>query len=87
MLWVTARTSLGTTDLEQWEIISGGISIFLRTGSLTPGLTNSRFSHLSQSPEINHASWPDIRAKVDLCVANWDSLAMEVIDFSYFPQF
>ena len=39
---------------------------------------------LSQSPEANHASWPDISAKVDLCVANCYSLAQKITDFSHF---
>jgi len=56
----------------------------------------NRFSHsrtnwrqilwLSQSPEANHASWPDISAKVDLCVANLVgySLTKEIIDLVIF---
>jgi len=40
-----------------------------------------------QSPEANHAGWIDIRAKVDLCAANWYSLAKEIINFNYFPIF
>jgi len=59
-----------------------GFKIF---GSLTPVLTNNRFSQY-QSPEANHAGWSDISAEVDLCVANWYSLAREVTDFSYFPK-
>jgi len=33
---------------------------FLRTGSLTPGLTKNTFSQTHyQSPEANHAGWPN----------------------------
>ena len=35
--------------------------------------------------QAHHAGWPDIGAKVDLCVANFYRLAREIIDFSYFP--
>jgi len=42
---------------------------------------------LSQSPEAHLAGWPDLSSKVDLCVANWHSLAREIIDFSYFSNF
>ena len=55
----------------------------------------NRFSHfrihqqkvlsMSQSPEASHNGWPDISAKVDLCVANCYSLARESIDFGFFP--
>jgi len=27
-----------------------------------------------------------ISAKIDLCVANWNSIARDIIDFSYFPN-
>jgi len=66
----------------------GGIQIFYEQVLSLPRLTNNRFS-LSQSPEANHAhaGWPDVSAKVDLFVANWYSLAKEIIDFNYFPKF
>jgi len=66
--------------VQRWD------SKLLRTGSLITGLTNNRFSHY-QSPDANHAGWPEISAKVDLYVANWYSLAREFIDFRYFPKF
>ena len=50
------------------------------------GLTKNKFSLLSLSPEADHATWPDINAKADLCVANCYSLARENIDFGYFPN-
>jgi len=67
---------------KQWFVSSQAMvcSNFVRTGSLTPRLINNRFSHY-QFPVTNHA------AKVDVCVANWYSLAREIIDFSYFPKF
>jgi len=37
--------------------------------------------------EANHVAWPDITAKVALCVANWYSVAREMTDFRYFPKF
>jgi len=41
----------------------------------------NRFSH------SRIGGWPDVSAKVDLCVANRYILASEIIDFSYFPKF
>jgi len=38
-------------------------SHFSKTGSLTTGLTNNTFSHY-QSPEANHAGWPNISARL-----------------------
>ena len=46
---------------------NGGIQIFKNRFSHS-GLTNNRFSQLSQSSEANHAGWPDTIAKVwSLC--------------------
>jgi len=36
-----------------------------------------------QTMSVWHAGWPDISAKVDLCVANWYSLAIEITDFGH----
>jgi len=60
---------------------------FFKNKSLTPGLAKQQVVSLSQSPEANHAGWPDVSAMVDLCLANWYSQGREIIDFSYFPNF
>jgi len=57
----------------------------LRTGSLTAGLTKIRFSHY-QSPEANHSVWPDISAKINLCVATSTVWQGKLGVFSYFSQ-
>jgi len=58
----------------------------------------NRFSHsrihyqqvvsISKSAEANHAGWPDISPKVDLCIANWwCSLARKIVILVIFPNF
>ena len=76
----------GNSDKNPSHIIIMVSDSNFRTDSLTPGLTNNRFSHY-QSTEENHAGWPDISAKVDRCVVNWYSIATEITYFSYFPKF
>jgi len=58
----------------------------LRTGSLTAGLTKIRFSHY-QSPAANHSVWPDISAKINLCVATSTVWQGKLVFLVIFPKF
>jgi len=75
-----------------WRIRTGSDSIlsdqdWIQTEKFHSPLISAKSRFSITVSEANHAGWPDISAKADLCVANWWSLAREIFDFSYFSKF
>ena len=66
--------SSGKVQIFQEQVLS--LQDSLTTGSLIITVSRGKPCWLSQ-----------YKCKVDLCVANWYGLTMEIIDFSYFPKF
>ena len=76
----------GSTHVTQQDIPSGSVLKFFINMFFFSRTHQQQVLSLPQSPEANHACWPDISAKVDHCVTTRYSLAGEIIDFSYFPK-
>jgi len=74
--WICVNCVASSGEIQIFQERVVALQVSLTTGSLIITVSRGKPCWLSQ-----------YKCKVDLCVANWYSLAGEIIDFSYFPKF